>query len=164
MNHTQLYICPLPLELPSLLSPHPTALGCHRAPVWVPWVTQQIPTGCLGSVYVSMLLSPFVTLSPSPPPARQQVCSLGPSLYSCPANRFISTIFLDYIYIYIYMSIYLFSSFLISLCQIGTRFIQLIELTQMCSFSWLNNILLYIYTTACLSVHLLMDISVASMS
>ena len=27
--------------------PHATLLGCRRAPVWVPWVTQQIHAGCL---------------------------------------------------------------------------------------------------------------------
>ena len=60
--------------------------------------------GCFtqGSVYVSMLLSPFVAHFPYPAAsaACQQVCSLGPSLYYCPANRFIITIFLDFIYIY----------------------------------------------------------------
>ena len=32
MNQPQAYIRPLPLESPSLLPPHPTPLGCHRAP------------------------------------------------------------------------------------------------------------------------------------
>ena len=32
---------------PSHLPPHPTPLGCCRAPVWVPWVIQRIPSGCL---------------------------------------------------------------------------------------------------------------------
>ena len=27
--------------------PHPTPPGCYRAPVWVPWVIQQIPIGYL---------------------------------------------------------------------------------------------------------------------
>ena len=27
------------------LPPHPTPLGCYRTLVWVPWITQQIPTG-----------------------------------------------------------------------------------------------------------------------
>ena len=31
----------------SHLPPHPTPLGCHRAPVRAPWVIQQILTGCL---------------------------------------------------------------------------------------------------------------------
>ena len=42
-----MYICPLPLEPPSNLPPHLTPLGCHRAPVWVPWVIRQISTGYL---------------------------------------------------------------------------------------------------------------------
>ena len=29
------------------LPPQPSPLGWQRAPVWVPWVTQQIPIGCL---------------------------------------------------------------------------------------------------------------------
>ena len=43
-NQPQLYPCPLPLK-PSLLSPHPTLLDCYRAPVWILWVVQRIPTG-----------------------------------------------------------------------------------------------------------------------
>ena len=56
------------LNLPATSHPHPTPPGCHRALVWVPWVIQQIPTGYFtcGSVYASMLISPFVPPSPSP--------------------------------------------------------------------------------------------------
>ena len=32
MNQPQVYICPVPLKPPSLLSPHPSPLGCHRTP------------------------------------------------------------------------------------------------------------------------------------
>ena len=32
-NQPQVYICPLPFELPSHLLPHSTPLSCHRAPV-----------------------------------------------------------------------------------------------------------------------------------
>ena len=31
MNWPQVYMCPLPLEPPLNLPPHPTPLGCHRA-------------------------------------------------------------------------------------------------------------------------------------
>ena len=31
MNQPQVYECPLSLESPSCLPPHPTPLGCHRA-------------------------------------------------------------------------------------------------------------------------------------
>ena len=47
MNQPQVHMCPLPLEPPSHLPPHPTPLGCYRALVWVPWNIQQIPTGYL---------------------------------------------------------------------------------------------------------------------
>ena len=48
-------------------TPHPTLLGCNRAPQFI----QKIPTGlCFtcGHVYVSMPLSPFIPFAPSPPP------------------------------------------------------------------------------------------------
>ena len=32
-------------SFPSPSSSHP--VGCYRAPVWVPWVIQQIPIGCV---------------------------------------------------------------------------------------------------------------------
>ena len=38
---------PLPFETPSYLHPHSTPLDWYRAPVWVSWVKQQIPTGYL---------------------------------------------------------------------------------------------------------------------
>ena len=50
-----------------------------------------------GKIYVSMLLSQIIP--PSPSPVCPKVCSLCLHLYSCPANWFISTIFLDSIYI-----------------------------------------------------------------
>ena len=54
------------------------------------------------NVYVSMLLSVCPTLSsPIPPSPGPQVCSLYLSLHCCPENRFINTIFLDFIYIYV---------------------------------------------------------------
>ena len=31
MNQSWVYVCPIPLEPPSHLPPHPTPLGCHRA-------------------------------------------------------------------------------------------------------------------------------------
>ena len=54
------------------------------------------------SVHMSVILSQFVPPCPSPPAptlCRPQVLSLHLCLYSCPANRFISTIFLDSIHI-----------------------------------------------------------------
>ena len=46
MNQPWVQTCPLPLKPPSHLTPHPISLGCHRAPVWVPWIIQQILTVC----------------------------------------------------------------------------------------------------------------------
>ena len=48
------------------------------------------------NVYVSVLL--FQSIPPSPPLLCPQVGSLCLHLHCCPANRFISTIFLDSIY------------------------------------------------------------------
>ena len=41
-NQSWVYICPFSLDPPSHLPSHPTPLGCYRAPVWAPWVIQQI--------------------------------------------------------------------------------------------------------------------------
>ena len=52
-------------------------------------------------VHMLILISQFIP--PSPSPLWPQVCSLCPCVYSCPAERLISTIFPDYIYTYIYI-------------------------------------------------------------
>ena len=59
-----------------------------------------------GSVYMSMLLSHFIPAYPSPSPC-PQVHSLCLRLYSCPAPRFIRTIF--FLIPYICVSIWYFS-------------------------------------------------------
>ena len=69
-----------------------------------------------GSVHMSMRFSQFVPPSPWP-----QVCSLCLHLYSCPANRFIGTIFLDS-YICINIRYLCFSFWLTSLCLTASRF------------------------------------------
>ena len=76
INHRCIYVPPSWVSLPPPAHPHP--LGYYRAPVWVPWVTQQIPTGYLTcvSVYVAMLLSPFVP--PSPPYSSLSTSPLAP--------------------------------------------------------------------------------------
>ena len=57
-----------------------------------------------------MLLSQFIPSSPSP--AVSQICSLCIRLYSCPANMFISTIFLDSIHMCSYTnSVFLFLTY-----------------------------------------------------
>ena len=57
------------LNLPPTSRPFPPLQAIR---VWVPWVRQQIPTGCLVTkvgVHASVLLSPFISPSParSPP-------------------------------------------------------------------------------------------------
>ena len=80
-----------------------------------------------GNAYVSMPLSQFIP--PLLPSLCTQVFSLCLHLHCCPANRFISTIFLDWMYIYICINIqYLFCSFwFTSLYIMGSRFIHLIR-------------------------------------
>ena len=84
-------------SLPSVPNPHPPLLGHHRARSWAPCAVQQLPasyqfyTG--QCTYVKATLSIRPTL-PFPHCVHKYVlCSL--QLYSCPANRFVSTIFLD---------------------------------------------------------------------
>ena len=110
---------------PSWAPPHPTPLGQHRASGWASCAIQKLPTSYFyfthDNVYVSVRLSPFI--SPSPSPLCSQVHSLHLYLYSYPANRFISTISLDPIYMHQYtMFVFL---FLTSSCVTGSRFIHL---------------------------------------
>ena len=93
------------------------------------------------------------------PPLYSQVCSLSLHLYSCPANRFISTIFLDSIYICVLIHSICFSlSKLLHSVQRALVSSTSLKLTQIHSFLWLSNILLYLCTTTSLFIHLLMDI------
>ena len=89
-------------QTPSHPPPCPTPLGHHRALSWIPWAIHQLPTSYHISytavyIYMSVLLSQFVSSSPS------LLCphthSLCLCLYSCPANRFICTIFLEDCYL-----------------------------------------------------------------
>ena len=86
---------PLLLAAPSHLPPHPTPLGHHRAPNWAPCIIQQILTGCLFLHVVYMFQRYSLNLSHLLPPLCPHVYPLHLCLYSCLANRFISTIFLD---------------------------------------------------------------------
>ena len=79
-----------------------------------------------GSVHVSMLLSPLFPPSPSYSPC-PEVCSLCLGLHCCPANRFISTIFLDSTYMCVNMWYLFFSFWPTSLCIIDSRFTYLIR-------------------------------------
>ena len=94
LNQSYIYICPLPLECPSHLPPHPIPLSCKRSPGWVPCVVQQISPGYLFYIWQCIYFNATLSIHPtlSFPPC--QVCSLCLRLYCCPTNRFISTIFL----------------------------------------------------------------------
>ena len=79
-------------------------LGCHRTLGLHSLIIQQIPPGYSfypWYVHVSMLFSQFVLPSPSPILSASLLSiSVSPRL---PCKRFISTIFLDYIYMHLYM-------------------------------------------------------------
>ena len=90
------YMYIYPPSWTSFSCPYPTLLGHHRAPSWAPCATQQLPLLIYfthGGIHMSMLPSQFVP--PFPSHTMSKVCSLCLCLYSSPANRFISTIFLD---------------------------------------------------------------------
>ena len=128
VNQLYVYIYP---HIPSLLSFPPTL---PIPPLQV--VTEHqadLPVQCscfplascftFGSVYMSVLLSHFVPASPSPSPC-PQVHSLRLRLYSCPAPRFIRTVFLfDSIYMCQH-TVFVFL-FLTSLCMTDSRAIHL---------------------------------------
>ena len=72
------------------LSPPPTPLDCHRAPIWIPWVIQQVPVAiCFTYGIVSFHVTLSIYLPPSLPNSPvSMVCSLcrflHPVIQSCP--------------------------------------------------------------------------------
>ena len=138
---------PLPLVPPSH-HPYPTPLGGHKVPNWSPSAVQLLPTSYLFyicSVYMSVLLSYFIPFYPSPSPC-PQVHSLCLHLYSCPAPRFIKTIFFYIPYICVSIWYLFFSHLLHSVWQILGPSISR-QVTHFCFFLWLSNIPLYICAT-----------------
>ena len=97
MNQPQVYICPLPPEPLFHLPPHPTPLDCHRARFKVPVSQSKLPLA-IYLTYGNVCL--HAILSFHPPSFPHCVCSLCLCLHSCPANGFISTIFLDSIHMH----------------------------------------------------------------
>ena len=92
---------------------------------------------------MSMPLSHFVPAYPSPSPC-PQVHSLCLRLYSCPASRFIRTIFFFRFHIYVleYGICFSLSDLLHSVWQtLGSS--TSLQITQFHSFLWLSNIPLY---------------------
>ena len=112
----QLYVYVYP-HIPSLLVlpltlPLPPLQVVTKRRVDIPMLCSSLPLAIhftFGNVYVSMLLSNFV---PIPlPPLCPQVRSLHLHLYSFPASRCISIIFLDYIYMRQHTFVFLFLTY-----------------------------------------------------
>ena len=83
------------LNLPAPPAPsHPSRLSQGTGLGWTPCVMYQLATGCFtrGNAYVPMLLSIHPTLS-FPWCVYKSILYVCVFLYSCPAKRFISTIF-----------------------------------------------------------------------
>ena len=159
MSHNYTHIPFIP-SLPPLHPSHPsmssqsTRLGslCYIE------TSHQLILGC---VYMLMLLSPFILLSLSPLQC-PQIHSLHLCLHSFPANRSMNTIF--QIPCICVNTLFLFFSLLLtSLCITGSSFIHLTGIDSNSFFLWLSNIPLFIRTTSSLSIHLQMNIQVASM-
>ena len=112
-----------------------------------------------GCVYFNAVLSICLILS-FPCHHREQVCSLCLCFYCCPKNRFISIALLEF---QINALIWNICFSLLSVYQALGSFTS-VEQTQTCSFLWLSNISLYMYTTSSLSIHLSAVNLVASMS
>ena len=92
INHK--YAC-----ISSLLGLPPILLGHRRAPGWAPCATQQLPTSPHFTPVVYVCWSYSLNLShPLLPLLLPQVHSLHLYVSSCPANRFIITIFLNSVY------------------------------------------------------------------
>ena len=106
-----------------------------------------LPTSYLFSIWwsicMSMPLSHFIAAYPSPSPC-PQVHSLRLCLYSCPAPRFIRTIFFIFqIYVLVYGICFSLSDLLHYVWQtLGPS--TLLQITQFLFFLWLSNIPLYI--------------------
>jgi len=107
---------------------------------------------------LNLCVSALLYLShPLLPPLCLQVCPLCLCLHCCLANRCVSTIFLDSIYINSYVIfVLLLLTYFILYKVLGSS--TSLELISMCFFLWLSNIPFCICTTTSLSIHLLMDI------
>ena len=144
VNQPWVYTVPSLLSLP-LPVPHPTPLGCHRAPGWGPRVMQQLPpalyvTRC--GVCVGAALNSSRPLLPLLHP---RLCSPCVCFYFSSTHRFISTILLDstYIYIYIHINIRCLFFWLTSLCIRDLSSSTSLAQTQIHSFLWLSDIPLF---------------------
>ena len=163
MHQPQIRICPLSLEPPRRLLPHPASLGHHRA--------SDLSSLCRTAN------SPWLSNSPHGNVCLYAILSVRPTLFSpCCAHSLFSvsaSFFLlckqahQYqlsrsIYMCSYMIFVCFLSDLLH-CIIALGSSTSLELTQTHSFLWLSNVPPCVYTTASFSIHLSMDIQVASM-
>ena len=171
MNQLYVYIY---THIPSLLRLPPTL---NNPPLLVDtkhWADLPVLCDCFPlAIYftfesecMSMPLCHFVPAYPSPSPC-PQVHSLRLRLYSCLAPRFFGTLFIYFFRFHIYVSDYCIgfslSDLLHSVWQsLGPS--TSLQITQFLFFLWLSNIPLYICAISSLSIHLLMDTEVASMS
>ena len=99
MDQPSVYICPFLFEPPPPTSLPTQPARLSEGPVCAPWVKQQIPTGSLFCICFHAILSIHPILSYLPPPYSQS-CSLCLHLHCWHADVFISTIFLDSIYMH----------------------------------------------------------------
>ena len=148
--------------LPSRTSlPHPSARPFrsphHRAPSWAPCALyNSFPWRIYfthGGVYMSVPTSQF---APLPLSLLLSTCPFSTCFFSCSANWFIHTTFLDS-NICVKKRYFFFSLWLTLLCMTDSRCIHIFTDDQISPFLWLSNISLYICTTF-LSIHLSMDI------
>ena len=128
MNQPKVYICSPLLEPSSHLLPHPTPLGCHRAPALgsLHHTANSHWRSILHMVTCMFLCCSLNSSHPLLPSLCPQVCSLCLRLHCCPADKFTSTILLE-THICINIQYLLFSFWLISLYRIGSRFIHLVR-------------------------------------
>ena len=88
-NQLQVYICPLPPELPSHIPSYPNPLGCHSG---LSSLCHTANSHLLSILLMVMYMFPCYSLSLSHcllPPFCPQVCSLCLCLHCCAANRII---------------------------------------------------------------------------
>ena len=120
-----IHICPpFWTSLTSASPSHPSKLSQSTRFELPASYSKFLPAICFTShnVYISMLL---LVCPPSPSHTGSTNLSLCLRLRGCPADRFISTIFLDSIYISINIWHLFFSFSLTSQCMTGSRFIHL---------------------------------------
>ena len=118
MNQLYVYIHPLPIEPASRLPPSHASRSTQRTQLSSPYYTEASQQASTLHTVVNICHCYSLSSShPLLPPLCPQASSLSLCLYSCPANRFISTVFLESIYNICTNTWYLiFSFWLASLC------------------------------------------------